>query len=1414
MKGNLLFICLFVTIITSIFTGVEAVPFADMRFELFNTNNGLSNNRPQCIYRDRKGYLWIGTQSGLNRFDGTNIKIFSINGIHINSLSGQTINCIFEDSNNSLWVGTNAGLNLYNPKTETFTRFEANSSTVTGLSNNMVSSIFEDKQGCLWIYTHDCLNKFIPEHKNFKHYNIPFKTNKLRENYYLDKASIDAEVNIWGVRGNVLWRFNTQTLQFNSYSDIELIGSSFSVETCVVTDSYGMVWIGTGANGLFSFNRNTLKFNQFPTTGKSFGTNSKKITDLFIDNNYLLIATEPGGLNRLDLKTKRFEYCLHSAGEANEMAVDFLLSIYKDWEGILYLGSRENGLGIYNPKKDRFKNRLNTLNNNKFADNNLIVFVFEDSQGLIWTGIQGNGISAYNPLTNKSINYLNISNNANSLSNNNVICIAEDKNADIWIGTWLGGLNKFNRKSGRFYHYMPNPNDSSSISYNKILSIKNDNNGNLLLSYFPDGIDIFNIKTGVVKKFRNIDNDKTSAPNTYVDHIVNIGNNGYGLISPNGYWTYSGTKNTFFKNKHLDGIHITDVLRDTKNNIWFATLRDGLWVIERNGKIRKYSSSNGLISNSVSAILEDNNHNIWISTDRGLCEYISKTGKFRHFDQLDGLPSNSFVVYSRLKSRDSKLHFGSHKGLVSFYPDSINVNTFTPHVYINEFQIFNLPVSLQTPNTPLKHTIEETGEIKLTYKESVFSFGFTALNFTNPQKSVYAYKMEGFDNKWNYTSHSRRYATYTNLNPGIYTFMVKASNNDGIWNETPTSIIIKITPPFYKTWWFRILITVLIIGSIVSFFFYRVTNLEKQKQVLEKKVKERTLELEEVNTQLEERQEEIIQQNYNLEIQSAKITELDMLKTRFFINISHEFRTPLTLILGPIESMLSGFRKKKLAEETSTLELVNRNARRLLNLINQLLDIQKIEAGNMNLKITKVELVSFVKDISDLFQNLSVEQGISLSLSSLSDKIEVFIDREKIEKVIFNLLSNAYKYNKAGGSIAIKTEFVMPQNEYVQIIVEDSGVGISSKSLPYIFEPFYQAVNTSATIEDSSGIGLSLCKGIIELHHGKIEVESTLDKGSVFKVLLPVSSSQLTMDDGEWPMDNGELKIDNGQLTINNEMYIKDSSQLSTLNYQLSTISPQVIILVVDDNADMRTFIKNELQNNYTIIEAANGKEGLQCATAHMPDLVLCDVMMPEMNGFEFCTTIKSNDETSHIPVILLTALSDEEYQISGFVKGADDYISKPFSVNVLNAKIVNIIQTRKKLRDLYSRQITLEPENIEITSTDEIFLKKAVSVIEQHISNSEFDVDILASGLNMGRSTLYRKFEKIMDVSVNDFINITKLKIAARYLKTTNLTVSEIAFQCGYDNTNFSKYFRKQFNCTPIEYRKNSNLSNANTEQ
>jgi signal transduction histidine kinase/DNA-binding response OmpR family regulator len=812
---------------------------------------------------------------------------------------------------------------------------------------------------------------------------------------------------------------------------------------------------------------------------------------------------------------------------------------------------------------------------------------------------------------------------------------------------------------------------------------------------------------------------------------------------------------------------ILSILEDTRGLIWVGT-HGGLNLFDKSTKtFRTFQEKDGLPSNSILTILEDNAHNLWMGTTNGLSKLTVEKDthgqykfSFRNYDESDGLQGKAFNENSAIRLSTGELMFGGSSGFNIFNPADISINQIRPKVLLTDFQVFNESVKIadeRAGNKPvLAKSITAIDQIILQHADNVFSLEFAALNFFHPEKSKYQFMLEGFNKNWLTTDASQRKVTYTNLDPGEYTFKVRAANNDGVWNDTPATVKITVLPPFWKSNIAFVLYSIFIIGALLLARWLILTK-------------------ERMNYRIQQERQE-----------AQRMHELDMMKIRFFTNVSHEFRTPLTLILTPLERMLN---EASDADQKNQFQLIYRNARRLLNLVNQLLDFRKMEVQEIKLNSSEGDIVKFIRELVYSFSDLSEKKNISFSFTSSVQSLETLFDQDKLEKILFNLLSNAFKFTPEGGSVSVLMNLKKEDgNAFIELKVSDTGIGIPPDKHEKIFERFFQNDLPRSMVNQGSGIGLSITKEFVKIHGGTINVESEPGKGSTFTVLLPIK-----------------------EIKSHHEAEAVDMISLAEAE-PVSEVSPdekRPVLLLVEDNEDFRFYLKDNLKQQYAIIEASNGKQALQKALASIPDLIVSDVMMPEMNGIEFCKKVKADPHTSHIPVILLTARTAEEQKLEGFHSGANDYITKPFSFEILQSRIKNLIAQREVFQKMFVKHLDIKASDVAITSLDEKLITNAIKVVENQISNPDFSVEELARELGMSRVHLYKKLSSLTGKSPIEFIRTIRLQRAAQLLEKSQLTVSEVAYQVGFNNPKyFTKYFKDQFHVLPSVYASGKRVS------
>lgn len=1340
--------------------------FSQIRHSFFNNytiRDGLTDNIIHCIHQDDEGWIWMGTSFGVVRFDGYNFQKFDLKTPESDILGQSLIRTIIQDQQGNIWIGTeNRGIFVYKRKNYELHRL-IRTDRYDGLCSNSVWSIVEDNNGKFWIGTERGLNQYDPITNVFKPYYLDPENPERASNNFIRTLSIDHNGNLWIGTSNGVTLFDLSGNEFHNY----LSGDHFTERENEVWEIYEdakyRIWVGTYLGGMMLFNRQENKFEKYSL--EKDNDRAKTVRAIVQDKSGNLWIGTRGGLYQIDEKNKQKSHFVHDDLNDNSLGHNSVIKLMIDAKGDLWAGTRA-GVSHLNFDKQAFGNISAGNIYGKELNNSEVYALWEGIDHDIWIGTESGGINIYDYSTN-SIRYLT---DKDGLSNNCVkaFCYFNNK---LYIGTYLGGLNILDMQTGRIEHIFNDPNDVNSLSDDAVWSILRDSQDRIWVGT-DDGLDIFDTST---KKFNRL-GDRYGMSN-----VTMVYEDRKGRI-----WAYSeNLKLSMIDNdgKVRDFPYKARTICDDKNNnIWIGTLGNGLTRFNpETNKSATYTIDDGLCNNIIYGIINIEDRYLWISTINGISRFDIHKQEFKNYYRNDGLLNSQYNYGAYLKKQDGTLVFGGAKGIDFIFLDRLDENRYIPPVVFTDFKVFNKSIPIK-PNVKEKNTLPnlicETDHIILDYDQSMLTFEFAALNYANSEKNEYAYMMEGFDKDWNYIGNQRR-ATYTNLDPGEYTLRVIGSNNDKLYNRDGASISITILPPFWKTMWFKFLMILTLISLV--FAGYRVVlNREKLKNQL-----------------LFERQS------------ARKVQELDRLKHQFFMNISHEIRTPLSLILGPLNKLMHYDLSDN--ERQSHLEIIYRNTQNLKKLVNQLLDYRRLETGNVTLDLKKGDIIKFLRGIYTAFNELADERKIQLSFKSHINELFVFFDPDKVEKIVNNLLSNAIKYTADEGNVSLTisavffddisdNETFLPEidkkqaafNQYVQIVVRDTGIGIPSSQVGKIFNRFLQVKNQKDYVAGGTGIGLSLTKDLVAVHKGHISVKSKEGKGSRFKILLPLIEN---IDEG----DGRNIEAESLVLKKDIPDEAAEAQNLVTENG-----GRQPILLIVEDNPDIKLFIKHHFEPEYRIIMARNGQEGWERALEFIPDIILADIMMPVMDGREFCRKVKKDERTSHIPVVMLTALSSSDNQIEGIDAGADDYITKPFDISILKARIDNIISIRKALRERYSKEMILKPKEIILSSPDEKFLKKVIQVIEKNIDNVEMDVDEMASQIGVSRTQLYRKISALTDMSAKEFVRDIRLERAAQLITQDKLTISEIALKTGFNDISyFRKCFKEKFGMSASEYLK-----------
>jgi signal transduction histidine kinase/ligand-binding sensor domain-containing protein/DNA-binding response OmpR family regulator len=1340
------------------------------QFSRLDISNGLSNNQVNCIYKDKRGFMWFGTMSGLNKYDGYSFKTFKRDSKDSNSLSDDYVVSISEAPEGKLWIGTRNGYDIYDPQTE---RIDRNfSATLAKLKLPVFNFNFvkKDSKGNFWFAHNDQgIYVYHPNSHSTQHFgkNSPIA---LHSNSVTDIKE-DSHNNIWlAYNDGVIEKLDVNNNKVVYQNQSVAQANNFTPQLYRLTidrDDAMWIYVSVGAVGVYFIDPVKKITRHFDKNSSSPALNANIINGIVqADDGKIWIATDHGGINIVNKADFKVQYLLNREDDVKSISQNSCI-IYKDDQGIMWLGTYKRGISYYHENIIKFpvyRHFVSDPNSLSYEDVNRFA---EDDAGNLWIGTNGGGLIYFNRKTGKYTQYKHDTRNSNTISNDVVISLCIDHDKKLWIGSYFGGLDCFDGKT--FVHYKHNSKDTNSISDDRIYSILEDSSHRLWVGAFVGGLNLFRPESKSFSHYKPFQPNSVHSAlisSIFEDKDQNLWFGGYYgvdvLMKKTGkfvqYIHQAGNPNGLVMD------NITTITQDSRGLMWIGTL-EGVDVFDpKHQKFTALFKEDGLPDNFIINIVEDNSHTMWLSTPKGICNTILTgdinkgfTYQFRNFDESDGLQGREFNANAAFKTKKGELIFGGAKGFNLFMPDNIRINTKQPVLALTDFQIFNnslRPGQSVDGHVILSKSITETSEITLNYNESAFSLEFADLNFFNPGKVKLEYKLDGFNKNWLASDIKTRKATYTNLDPGTYTFKVRAINGNGQPYPKTLALVIHILPPFWRTGWAY----ALYLASFVGILLY------VRKQGIKKIETRFALE--------RERQE------------ANHLHELDIMKIKFFTNVSHEFRTPISLIMAPVEKLIKQSDDKN---DQRKLQLIHQNAKRLLNMINQLLDFSKIAVQKIQLDLTEGDIINSIEETCDLFVDVAERKNIRFKVDTHVKSCRAFFDKDKTERILFNLLSNAIKFTPENGKVEVYLKFLdadETETTILEIRIKDSGIGIPTEKHEKIFERFFQNDMPASLINQGSGIGLSITKEFVDLMGGAISVESELNKGSCFILRLPLKISK----------ENNASLIKEPGITENeiqkDEIVHHEKRDKNT------------VILIVEDNHDFKAYLKEDLGQFYTIIEASNGKEGWQKALALHPNLIISDINMAECDGIDFCRKIRADKRTEHIPFILLTAFTGEEKELAGLETGANDYLTKPFNFEILHFKVRNLLKHQQSVKQTYQKQIDVKPGELEIETPDVKFMKKVLTVIEKNISNAGFSVELLSDEMNMSRVALYKKIFNLSGKTPVEFIKSVRLKRAIQLLETKQYTIAEIAYQVGYNDPRyFARAFKTEFKVLPSHY-------------
>ncbi len=1314
---------LFVTLLILIFSPKIQAQNENLEFEYLTINEGLSSNTIRYIFKDSEGLMWFGTDKGLNKYNGRTIEKFNhISGDSTSLLDGKIVS-VFEDHAERLWVGTALGLNLFDKKKNNVHSIPLPSEN--SVERNEFIGIVENESNSIFIVSESVLYEFDYQ-TGFKKL---FSSTDLNSFTHIQSyAYFDGSLYL-GTWSGHLFQYSVKQNKMMEIALNSIDGFAFQPLYNLYADN-GSLLVSLGGKGVYKSVTDELTLFKQVFAGSREGSN--KVTTIRKDNlNNYLLATEYG-FYKLD---ENFDplYTYSNIFENTSTNNNHCTFVYPDNTNIVWIGTRNGGINKYDPNKLKFRSSFESINTSKNEKDRAVKCFLHDNDGNIWIGGDF-GLKQFSSDEHlvKSWSLEDIYKDINV--NGGVASIQEAGDGSFWIGNWGGGLSLFNPKTGvnkRFNVLLK----SKTANGNCILNIlKTDE---VLFLFTFDGIAKFHTKTLEVDWIRHDNSDllslsHSSAVKYCVDakgHIWIGTENGLNRFNPKSkkivkYFHEPNNTNSIASN------FIYSLLHDSNGNIWIGT-SNGLSVFDSNTNRFTQNVLADVSDQKVYSIQEDNQNSIWISNGLGLVKFDIKSGESKYYNENDGVSKGLEYSY---KDANGKLYFGGVNGITSFNPENIINNQLIPRVILSQFKLFNKVINNKTGDV-LKEDISYTDEIHLKHNQSSFSFEFSSLNYTLPEKNKFKYILKEFDTDWTYASIEEQ-ATYTNVPPGNYTFMVVGSNNDGIWNTEGAKVSIIIHSPWYWNIWSKLLYIIIFLVTI--FLFYRF--------LLYRQTITHELELERIARHQEE---EIFQERFN-----------------FFTNVSHQIRTPLTLISGSVEQITDELKNNPLV--LKRLETVNRNTLKLLNLVNQLIDFKRFETEKSP-QLSKVNIVETLKELHLNYSDIAQNKKIEFLLTTNIDSLNVYIDKDKLDKILNNLIHNALKFTPQNGKVIIKLE---TSNDNLKIYVTDTGIGIAKEDMPNLFRRFWRAKQQK---EDIGGIGLAYTKDLVSTMKGIISVESTIGKGTTFSIEFPealiipeVEEQAIQFESDDEPViENGKSKV-----------------------------------LIVEDNDEMRHFIRETLETKYSVDSEKDALAGLAAIKRFMPDVIISDVMMAGMDGITFCKEVKSNILTSHVPVVLLTANVLEESIISGYDSGADDYITKPFSNKILLKRVDNLIESRNILRKKYIKEMFPDLKELTTSKPDEDFLKNAMKIVEENYGDSDFDAIKFSQEMAVSRTLLYTKLKSITDQSVNEFIRTIRLKKAAWLLTNSNKQITDIAFTVGFSNAAyFTKCFTDQFGVSPRKY-------------
>lgn len=1338
----------------------------------YSTDKELSNSLINKVYQDKRGFIWVATEDGLNKFDGNRFIVYKKNKNEPDALLNNYVKTLFEDSKGRFWVACINGIQIYDQATHTFQSIPIRHNR-DNMAPQTSANIIELQNGEIWLGTYGGgiislkENEFIPQEE----------LNRKIQSYFIQTIYEDSKQNIWIATENKgLFCYTPSNGQVQNFTAPgQLTSEDIS---CFCEDKEGTLFISTLNGGLMKLNPSNSQFTPIPYKGN----NRLSIKTLTIDNNNnLYIGTEGFGLKIYNRSTNSIDdYDVHNG--VFDLSSSKVHSILEDKDGNLWLGIFQKGLLMI----PSMPNKFNYYGYKSFPKSEIgsscVMSILVDRQNVAWIATDNDGLYAVNDEGKQILHFKE--EGSNRSAPRNIICLLEDSEHKLWIGSYLSGLTLMNKQTGVCTPVNEQLSTPKASDNKKIFCITEDRNQHIWVGTYGSGVYKMDISGKVINQYQS---SKSQNENWQVNKLCNdwincIIEDNEGLLwigTCNGLSCFNPKTENFInylsQNNLLPNTFVHTLLQDDKGFIWIGT-SEGLYKFDkRTQKFSIYTTQQGLPSDVICGMVQDDMNNYWISTHQGMSKLIADTETFINYTASDGIQGNEFTRGAFYKDHRGKIYFGGTGGVTSFYPKDIAEPDKKLRIEITDFILGNH--SVRKGDMLGKHAITDSDvmdatRFTLTYERNSFRMELSTLDFANPERIIYQYKIKELETNWLNTSPGMNRVSYANLSPGTYTLMVRAKDNKSTSDIRTVEIVV--TPPWYNTWWAKVLWSCLLVLVLYALTMYAISRIH--------------------------RRQEIMKQRHQEQINEAKL--------QFFINISHEIRTPMTLIISPLEKLIAEH-----SEKQQVYLMIYRNAQRILRLINQLMDIRKLDKGQMHLKFRETDMVGFIEDLMQTFNYQAQKKNITFTFDKElpdADSLKVWIDLNNFDKVLMNVLSNAFKYTSDGGNIHIllktghNSAYRGALKDYFEICVTDDGIGIDKDKIKQIFERFYQINNDMTQSNFGTGIGLHLARSLVKLHHGLIKAENREDEqGTRFIIRLPLGSDHLKTDELENPDEAGSDLL-MSQLS-KDTLYETDNENTMADEVKKPKAKTRYRVLIIEDDDEIRQYMRNELNTDFRISECTNGREGLEVILRDKPDLVISDIMMPEMDGITLCRKVKQNININHIPVILLTAKSKAEDRIEGLETGADAYIVKPFNTEILRTTASNLIANRERLRGqlIGEQQVEEKIVKIEMKSNDEILMGKVMKTINEHLTDPALNVEMLAANVGMSRVHMHRKLKELTNQSARDFIRNIRLKQAATLLREKNLSISEVAYATGFSNlSHFSNSFREFYGISPTEYK------------